>query len=180
MKSIRLRTPLTKEIRERLSAGDGVLLSGIIYTARDIAHQRFFDVIKHGSQIPLPVQDTCIYYTGPTPARAGQAIGSCGPTTSSRVDKFTPAVLKSGVAGFIGKGLRSEEVRKALKKHKAVYFLAIGGAGALISTRVMSASRVLFKELGPEAVYKLEVKDLPLIVGIDTKGNDIYKIKGRK
>ncbi|MCX5679046.1 MAG: FumA C-terminus/TtdB family hydratase beta subunit [Candidatus Omnitrophica bacterium] len=180
MKQKHITAPITLGERKKLRAGDEVLLSGIIFTARDSAHKRLFDMIKSGKRIPLDLRDTVIYYAGPTPSRPGRAIGSCGPTTSSRMDAFTPELIKLGLAGMIGKGGRSAEVRKAIKRHASVYFLATGGIGALLSTKVRSSKAILFKELGPEAVYKLEVKDFPLIVGIDSKGNDIYDKAGRK
>ena len=174
MTPIKVRTPLTKESIVSLKAGDEVLLSGVIFTARDAAHKRLHDLTAKGKAIPLNLKDAVIYYAGPTPPRPGRAIGSCGPTTSSRMDPFTPELLRLGLGGMIGKGDRSREVRKTIKKYRTVYFLAIGGAGALLSTKVKSAKAVLFKDLGPEAIYKMEVVDFPLIVGIDSKGNDIY------
>ncbi|OGW82971.1 MAG: fumarate hydratase [Omnitrophica bacterium RIFCSPLOWO2_01_FULL_45_10] len=174
MKEIKLKTPLTKDAVTDLKAGDEIYLSGIIFTARDAAHKKIADLIKKGRHVPLNLKDACVYYTGPTPAISRRPIGSCGPTTSSRMDPFTPALLRLGLRGMIGKGDRSDEVRSAIKKHHAVYFLATGGIGALLSTYVKSARPVLFKDLGPEAVYKLEVKDFPLIVGIDSKGRNVY------
>lgn len=176
---INITTPLTVDVRKKLKAGDEVLLTGTILTARDAAHKRLHDMIKKGRPLPLNLKNTVIYYCGPTPARPGRPIGSCGPTTSSRMDPFTPELIKLGLAGMIGKGPRSVEVREAIKKNKCVYFLATGGIGALLSTRVRSARVILFNDLGPEAVYKLEVKDFPLLVGIDSKGKDIYE-SGRK
>ena len=170
----KIKTPLTKDVIKDLSIGDEVLLSGVIFTARDAAHKRLYDLITKGRAIPLNLENAVIYYAGPTPPRPGRAIGSCGPTTSSRMDPFTPELLRLGLGGMIGKGDRSSEVRKAIKKYRSVYFLATGGIGALLSTKVKAAKAILFKDLGPEAVYKLEVKDFPLIVGIDSKGNDIY------
>lgn len=174
MMPIEIRTPLTKDVIAGLTAGDEVALSGVILTARDIAHKRLHELIAKGKPIPLNLKDACIYYAGPTPPRPGRAIGSCGPTTSSRMDIFTPELLRLGLAGMIGKGNRSAEVKSAIKKYKCVYFLAIGGIGALLSTKVKKAGPILFRELGPEAIYKLEVVDFPLIVGIDSKGNNIY------
>ena len=174
MTPVKLRTPLTKDSIVSLKAGDEVLLSGVIFTARDAAHKRLHELIIKGRNIPLNLKDACIYYAGPTPPRPGRIIGSCGPTTSSRMDPFTPELLRLGLRGMIGKGDRSEEVRRAIKKYGCVYFLAIGGVGALLSDKVKMARPILFKDLGPEAVYKMEVVDFPLIVGIDPKGNDIY------
>jgi len=171
---IEIKTPLAKNIIENLKAGDEVLLSGTVFTARDAAHKRLSDLIREGRRVPINLKDAVIYYAGPTPPAPGRVIGSCGPTTSSRMDVFTPDLLKLGLGGMIGKGDRSKEVRRAIKKYRAVYFLATGGIGALLSTKIKTAKAILFKELGPEAVYKLEVKDFPLIVGIDPKGNDIY------
>ncbi len=175
-----ITAPVTRDALRTLSAGDEVLLSGVIYTARDAAHKRLSHMITSGKRIPLDLKDAVIYYAGPTPPRPGRAIGSCGPTTSSRMDAFTPALLKLGLRAMIGKGNRSAEVRKAIRKHSSVYFLATGGIGALLSTKIVSAKAVLFKELGPEAVYRLEVKDFPLIVGIDLKGRDVYNKARRK
>lgn len=170
----RIVTPLTKEAIKPLKAGDEVLLSGVIFTARDAAHKRFFDMARSGKRIPLDLEGAVIYYAGPTPPRPPRAIGSCGPTTSSRMDAFTPELINLGLSGMIGKGDRSEEVRKAIKRSGCVYFLATGGIGALLSTKVRSSRVVLFNELGPEAVYRLEVVDFPLIVGIDSKGYSVY------
>ena len=177
---IRITTPLTKDALKSLKAGDEVLLSGIILTARDAAHKRLAEMIAKGRHIPLNLKDAVIYYCGPTPARPGRAIGSCGPTTSSRMDEFTPALIGLGLSGMIGKGDRSPEVKKAIKKHGCVYFLATGGIGALLATKVRSARIILFSDLGPEAVHKLEVRDFPLTVGIDSKGKDLYDTVRRK
>jgi len=171
---IKIRTPLTKDAIGSLKAGDEILLSGVIFTARDAAHKRIHDMIARGKPIPLNFKDAVIYYAGPTPPRPGKAVGSCGPTTSSRMDRFTPELLRLGLGGMIGKGDRSEEVKRAIKKYKNVYFLATGGIGALLSTKVKSAKAILFNDLGPEAIYKMEVADFPLIVGIDSEGSDIY------
>jgi fumarate hydratase subunit beta len=174
MKIRLLKAPLTKEDLRALKAGDEVLLSGVIFTARDAAHKAISDALKRGKKIPLNFRDMCIYYCGPTPASGRRAIGSCGPTTSSRMDAFAPDLMAAGVSAMIGKGDRSDEVKKAIKKHGCVYFLATGGIGALLATKVKSAKQVLFRELGPEAVHRLEVKDFPLIVGIDSKGRCVY------
>lgn len=177
---INITTPLTEDIRKRLNVGDEVLLTGTILTARDAAHKRLCEIIKRGKLLPLNLKDSIIYYCGPTPARPGKAIGSCGPTTSSRMDSFTPQLIRLGLGGMIGKGDRSKEVIDAIKRYRCVYFLATGGIGALLSTKVKSAKAILFTDLGPEAVYKLEVKNFPLLVGIDSKGRDIYAKDGRK
>ncbi|MFA5357196.1 MAG: FumA C-terminus/TtdB family hydratase beta subunit [Candidatus Omnitrophota bacterium] len=164
MKKIDL-TRNSEELRD-LKAGEYALLSGVIYTARDQAHKRLVSA-KRG---PVDLKGAVIYYCGPTPARRGKAIGSAGPTTSSRMDKFTPALLKRGLLAMIGKGGRSEEVRRAIKKHKAVYFLTYAGCGALLTKYIKKAKPVAYKELGPEAIHRLEVKDFPVIVSIDSKG----------
>ncbi len=174
MISIKVTTPITKNSIRSLRAGDEVLLSGVIFTARDAAHKRLHELITKGKPLPLDLEDNVIYYAGPTPPRPGRSIGSCGPTTSSRMDPFTPELLRLGLGGMIGKGDRSPGVRKAIKRYGRIYFLATGGIGALLSDRVKKAKVVLFGDLGPEAVYKMEVEDFPLIVGIDSKGNDIY------
>ena len=171
----KLLLPLKKKDIIKLKAGDEVLLNGILYTARDIAHKRLFNRLKNKKRLPVPLKDQTIYYVGPTPARPKKIIGSSGPTTSSRMDEFTPLLLKAGVRGMIGKGIRSKEVVEAIKKYKAVYFLAIGGAGALLSGHIEEAWPIAYYDLGPEAIYKLKVKNFPVIVGIDSCGNDIYK-----
>ncbi len=168
----KINTPL--ERIGNLKIGDRVLLNGVIYTARDQAHKRLFEAIKKGKKPPIGLKDQIIYYCGPTKTPKGKIIGSCGPTTSSRMDEFTPLLLKAGLKGMIGKGNRSKEVIKAIKKYKAIYFLTYAGCGALLSQYVKKAKPVTYKDLGPEAIYRLEVKDFPLIVGIDTKGRSIY------
>ncbi len=181
MRAIRIKTPLAKKDIKKLKTGNEVLLSGTIFTARDAAHERFFRLIKNGKRIPLGLKGAVIYYAGPTPPKPGAAIGSCGPTTGSRMDPFTPSLIKLGLGGMIGKGERSKEVREAIRRYGSIYFLATGGIGALLSKRVKSSKQILYKDLGPEAVYRLEVEDFPLIVGIDAKGNDIYdKAKWKK
>jgi len=157
-----------------LKAGDEIKLSGVIYTARDQAHKRLVEAAKSGKRLPLDLKGAVIYYCGPTKTPKGKIIGSCGPTTSSRMDEFTPFLLGRGIKGMIGKGARSKEVRAAIKKHKAVYFLAYAGCGALISKYVKRVTQVAYRDLGPEAILKLEVKDFPLIVAIDAQGNNIY------
>ncbi len=171
---MRLHTPVSADF-SHVRAGDEVLLTGEIYTARDQAHQRLIALIKEGKKLPFDLRGKIIYYCGPTRTRPGKRIGSCGPTTSSRMDKMTSPLLEAGLKGMIGKGRRSEEVRRLIQKHKATYFLATGGAGAFLSQRVLSSEPLFFKELGPEAIYKLRVKDFPLIVGIDSRGTDIFK-----
>jgi len=170
-----VKTPLTKQIIGRLKAGEGVLLSGVIYTARDQAHKRLTELIRNKKKLPLKLKNQIIYYCGPSATPKGKAIGSCGPTTSSRMDEFVGLLLGSGLIAMIGKGRRSSKVRDLIKKKRAIYFIAPAGCGALLARRVRSKKLVCFKELGPEAIYRLEVKDFPLIVGIDTRGQDIYK-----
>jgi len=159
---------------ETLKAGDEIKLTGVIYTARDQAHKRLVAAAKSGKRLPLDLKGAVIYYCGPTKTPKGKIIGSCGPTTSSRMDEFTPFLLGRGLKGMIGKGARSKEVRAAIKKHKAVYFLAYAGCGALISKYVKKVTPVAYQDLGPEAILKLEVENLPLIVGIDANGGSIY------
>ena len=159
---------------ENLKIGDRLSFSGIIYTARDQAHKRLVDAIFKRKKLPFDLRGAIIYYCGPTATPKGKVIGSCGPTTSSRMDKFTPALLKAGLKGMIGKGGRCEEVRRAIKKYKAVYFLTYAGCGALLSKYVKQATAVAYKDLGPEAIYRLEVRNFPLIVGIDSRGRSIY------
>ena len=157
-----------------LKAGDNFLLSGFIYTARDQAHKRLVEALKRGEKLPINLRGAIIYYCGPTRTPKGKIIGSCGPTTSSRMDEFTLPLLKTGVAALIGKGSRSKEVKLALKKYKAVYFLTYAGCGALLSKYVKSVKVAAYKDLGPEAILRLEVKDFPLIVGIDSRGRSVY------
>ena len=159
---------------ENLRSGDEIFYTGRIYTARDQAHKRLVAAIKRSEKLPIDLKGVVIYYCGPTKAPKGRAIGACGPTTSSRMDNFTPVLLAAGLKGMIGKGNRSKEVVKAIEKHKAVYFLAYAGLGALISKYVKSNKLIAYRDLGPEAIYELEVVDLPLIVGIDSRGNNVY------
>ncbi len=169
-----VKTPLTKQIIRRLKAGEGVLLSGVIYTARDQAHKRLVELIKNKKKLPLKLKNQIIYYCGPSATPRGKTIGSCGPTTSSRMDEFVGLLLGSGLIAMIGKGRRSKKVRDLIKKYKAIYFIAPAGCGALLARGVRSKKLVCFKELGPEAIYRLEVENFPLIVGIDANGGDIY------
>ncbi len=159
----------------RLRAGDRVLFSGWIYTARDAAHRRLVEAMRAGEPLPLDLRGQVIYYVGPSPAPPGRPVGAAGPTTAGRMDPYTPALLSLGVKGIIGKGRRSEEVRRALIAHGAVYCAAVGGAGALLSRRIRRAEPVLYEELGPEAVYLLEVEGFPAIVVNDILGNDLYE-----
>lgn len=171
---MKIKFPLEESKLKDLKVGEEVLLTGTIYTARDQAHRRLVEVIKKNKDLPINLEGAVIYYCGPTHALPGKIIGSCGPTTSSRVDGFTPLLLKAGLKGMIGKGRRSEAVRKAIKKYKAVYFLTYSGCGALLSNFVKRKELVAFEDLGPEAIYELEVEDFPLIVAIDSKGRSIY------
>jgi fumarate hydratase subunit beta len=160
---------------ETLKAGEVILFSGVIYTARDQAHKRLVELIKARKKLPVNLCGEMIYYCGPTAAPKAKTIGACGPTTSCRMDEFTESLLSAGVVGMIGKGRRSKAVRLAIKKHKAVYFLAPAGCGAMLAKKVIKSKLAAFGDLGPEAIYKLEVKDFPLIVGIDTRGRCIYQ-----
>jgi len=169
-----IQTPLTPEAVSSLSIGDEVLLSGTIYTARDQAHSRLCALLDKGEALPFDVKDTIIYFAGPTPTSPGKAVGSAGPTTSGRMDAFSPKLIRAGLKGMIGKGNRSPEVIEAMKSHGAVYFAATGGAGALIAQRIKSSTCIAYKELGPEAIYKMEVQDFPLIVAIDSNGENLY------
>ena len=162
-------------LNTKLKVGDKIFFSGTIYTARDQAHKRLTEAIKQGKKLPIDLKDAIIYYCAPTKTPKGKVVGACGPTTSSRMDEFTPILLKAGLKGMIGKGARSQEVIRAIKKYKAVYFLTYAGCGALLSEYVKKAGAVAYKDLGPETIYRLEVKDFPLIVGIDAQGNDIYE-----
>jgi len=169
-----LQTPLTKEKAKEFKAGDYVYITGTIYSARDAAHKRLTETLERGEKLPLPLENEIIYYLGPTPARPGQVIGSAGPTTSSRMDKYAPALLDLGQTGMIGKGRRSDAVIASMKKNSAVYFAAVGGAGALLSKCIKKAEVIAYEDLGAEAIYKLEVKDFPVIVVIDCEGNNLY------
>lgn len=170
-----LKTPLNGKDIANLKTGEQVSLSGVIYTARDAAHKRMVEALEKGEPLPIDIMGQVIYYVGPTPAKPGQVIGSAGPTTSSRMDAYTPRLLEAGLKGMIGKGKRSPEVKEAIKKHKAVYFAAAGGAGALLSKRIKKAEIVAYEDLGPEAIYRLEVEDFPVIVVNDIFGNDLYE-----
>ena len=176
MEMRRITTPLNEGVVEGLKAGDKVLLSGVVYTARDAAHKRFIDTLQAGGSLPLEIKGQVIYYCGPSPVLPGRAIGAAGPTTSGRMDVYTPTLLALGLKGMIGKGKRSQAVKEAIVKHRAVYFGATGGAGALLSKAVVSYDIVAYEELGPEAVARLVVKDLPLFVINDTSGNDLYEM----
>lgn len=172
---IRLNTPLTEDKVRELKAGDNVLLSGYIYTARDAAHKRFIELIKNGKELPFDIKDSVIYYVGPSPTKPGNVIGSAGPTTSYRMDSYTPKLLELGLKGMIGKGKRSPEVIAAMKKNGSVYFVSIGGAAALTAKCVQESTLIAYEDLGSEAVRKLKVKDMPITVVIDSKGNNLYE-----
>ncbi|HUJ90719.1 MAG TPA: Fe-S-containing hydro-lyase [Syntrophorhabdales bacterium] len=176
MEMKRITTPLSDGVIEELKAGDKVLLSGTIYTARDAAHKRFIDTLRAGGSLPFEIEGQVVYYCGPSPVLPGRAIGAAGPTTSGRMDVYTPTLLSLGLKGMIGKGKRSQAVKDAIVKHKAIYFGATGGAGALLSKAVVSYEVVAYGELGPEAVARLVVKDLPLFVINDTAGDDLYEM----
>lgn len=175
----RITAPLTKDVVKTLKAGDSCLISGVIYTARDAAHKRLVELAQAGKPLPIDIENSVIYYVGPTPAKPGQAIGSAGPTTSYRMDAYSPTLIKLGETGMIGKGKRSPEVIAAMKECGAVYFGAIGGCGALLSSCIKKAEIVCYEDLGAEAVRRLEVEDLPVVVVIDSEGNNLYEI-GRK
>lgn len=173
--SINIKTPLTVEDARKLKAGDSCLISGVIYTARDAAHKRLCELVAEGKEMPLDVKDAIIYFVGPTPAKEGQAIGSAGPTTSYRMDAYSPTLIKEGLTGMIGKGKRGPEVIDAMKKHGAVYFGAIGGCGALLSKCIKKAEIIAYEDLGAEAIRRLEVEDFPVVVIIDSEGNNLYE-----
>ncbi len=177
--AISVKAPLSRDAARELRAGDSVLLSGVIYTARDAAHKRLCELVAEGKELPLDVKDAIIYFVGPTPAKPGQAIGSAGPTTSYRMDAYSPTLIKEGLTGMIGKGKRGPEVVEAMKKHGAVYFGAIGGCGALLSKCIKKADVIAYDDLGAEAIRRLEVEDFPVIVIIDSLGNNLYE-SGRK
>ena len=170
-----IQVPLSNEDAEKLSAGDYVYLSGVIYTARDAAHKRMYEALGRGESLPMDMDRNVIYYMGPSPARQGRPIGSAGPTTSSRMDKYAPSLLDLGLKGMIGKGKRSEAVKDAIVRNKAVYFAAVGGVGALLSKSILSSEVIAYDDLGTEAIRRLEVKDFPVIVVIDSKGNNLYE-----
>ncbi|AGA70508.1 hydro-lyase family enzyme, Fe-S type, tartrate/fumarate subfamily [Desulfitobacterium dichloroeliminans LMG P-21439] len=173
---IRVELPLTQDKVAGLHAGDSVLLSGVLYTGRDAAHKKMVESLDRGEELPFDVRDQVIYFVGPTPPKPGQVIGSAGPTTSGRMDAYSPKLIERGLTGMIGKGLRSPEVIEAMKNHGAVYFGAIGGSGALLAKRIISAEVIAYPELGTEAVRKLVVKDFPVMVVIDQKGNNLYEL----
>lgn len=170
-----IQVPFDKKTARELKSGDYVYLTGTIYTARDAAHKRMYEALGRGEELPIDIKNSMIYYMGPSPAREGRPIGSAGPTTASRMDKYAPTLLDLGQAGMIGKGKRSEAVREAIIRNDAVYFAAVGGAGALLSKSIVKSEVVAYEDLGTEAIRKLEVKDFPVIVVIDTDGNNLYE-----
>ena len=172
----RVITPLNDLEISELKCGDSILLTGTIYTARDAAHKRLIELIEKGEELPFDLKGETIYYVGPTPPKPGMVIGSAGPTTSYRMDAYAPKLLDLGLKGMIGKGLRNEEVIESIKKNKAIYFGAIGGAAALIGKSIVKSEVIAYEDLGSEAIRRLEVKDLPLVVIIDSLGNNLYKI----
>ena len=173
-KDLHISAPLKKEDIEKLKAGDYVYITGKIYTARDAAHKRMWEALENQKELPISLANNIIYYLGPSPAREGKVIGSAGPTTSSRMDKYTPALLDLGLKGMIGKGKRSPEVIESIKKNEAVYFAAVGGAGALLSKKITKSTVIAYDDLGTEAIRELEVEDFPVIVVIDSQGNNLY------
>ena len=175
MENINITTPLTKEKVRSLHAGDSCLISGVIYTARDAAHKRLCELVSAGKELPLDIKDSIIYFVGPTPAKPGQAIGSAGPTTSYRMDAYSPTLISLGLTGMIGKGKRGPEVVNAMKEYGAVYFGAIGGCGALLSKCIKKAEVIAYDDLGAEAIRRLEVENFPAIVIIDSEGNNLYQ-----
>ncbi|MFA6715881.1 MAG: Fe-S-containing hydro-lyase [Victivallales bacterium] len=173
---IKLTTPLSDKTVEKLRAGDQVLLSGVIYTGRDAAHKRLCELLDNGQKLPVELRDQVIYFVGPSPAKPGRPVGSAGPTTSYRMDAYSPQIIaRTGLKGMIGKGGRSNDVIKAMHKYGCVYFAATGGAAALISQSIKSSELVCYEDLGPEAIYRFEVEDMPLIVAIDAHENDLYR-----
>lgn len=177
---IKLKAPFTKEDIVNLKAGDNVLITGNIIAARDAAHKKLFEAFQNNEAIPVELKNQTIYYLGPSPAKPGDIIGAAGPTTSGRMDKYTPMMLELGISGMIGKGYRNKEVIDSIIKHKAVYMVAIGGAGALISKSIKKYEVLAYPELGPEAIARLEVVDFPAIVAIDSKGTNFYEIGQRE
>lgn len=177
--AISVKTPLSREAVRTLKAGDSCLLTGVIYTARDAAHKRLCELVAQGKELPLEIRDSVIYFVGPTPAKEGQVIGSAGPTTSYRMDAYSPILIEKGQTGMIGKGKRGPEVIAAMKQYGAVYFGAIGGCGALLGKCVKKSEIVAYEDLGAEAIRRLEVEDFPVVVVIDSEGNNLYET-GRK
>ena len=178
MSNKKIKLPLTDRVIEQVKSGDSLLLSGIMYVARDAAHKRMIEALDRGDTLPFDVNGQTIYYMGPSPAKPGHAVGSSGPTTASRMDRYTPRLLELGLKGMIGKGSRSQPVKDAIKEHHAVYFAAVGGIGALISSHILTSEIIAYADLGAEAVLRLEVKDFPVTVINDSRGGDLY-LEGR-
>lgn len=178
--AVKITTPFTREKARKLKVGDSCLISGVIYTARDAAHKRLCELIAENKPLPLDVKDSIVYFVGPTPAKPGEAIGSAGPTTSYRMDSYSPDLIKLGQTGMIGKGKRGPKVIEAMKKHGAVYFGAIGGCGALLSKCIKKAEVIAYDDLGAEAIRKLEVENFPVVVVIDSEGNNLYETGPKK
>lgn len=170
-----INAPISDEDAKSLKSGDYVYITGTIYTARDAAHKRMYEALAEGKELPIDLAHNIIYYMGPSPAREGRPIGSAGPTTASRMDKYAPSFLDLGLKGMIGKGKRNDKVHEAIVRNGAVYFAAVGGAGAILSQRILSSEVIAYDDLGTEAIRKLEVKDFPVIVVIDSEGNDLYE-----
>lgn len=170
-----ITVPYDENTARQLHSGDYIYLTGTVYTARDAAHKRMCEALEQGKKLPFDIRNNVIYYMGPSPAREGRPIGSAGPTTASRMDKYTPSLLDLGLRGMIGKGKRTEDVKQAIVRNGAVYFAAVGGAGALLSKSILSAEVIAYDDLGPEAIRKLQVKDFPVIVVIDAEGNNLYE-----
>lgn len=179
MKPLHITTPLTGAAVESLHAGQPVLISGTIYTARDAAHKRMYDLLEQGKPLPIDIANQIIYYVGPSPAPPGRVVGAAGPTTAGRMDRYAPALIARGLKGMIGKGYRSPAVVEAMRNHKAVYFAAVGGAGALLSRCIKAARVVAYPDLGPEAIHEFVVEDFPAVVAIDCHGEDLYQ-RGRR
>lgn len=171
----KITLPITREMVKTIKSGGSVLLSGVIFTARDAAHKRLVELIEKGEPLPFDIKDSTIYYVGPTPPKPRTVIGSAGPTTSYRMDAYSPTLIREGETGMIGKGKRSDEVIEAMKRYGAVYFAAVGGAGALLSTCIKSSEVIAYNDLGAEAVRRLVVQDLPVICVIDSEGNNLYE-----
>lgn len=175
MDTLYINLPITENQTKDMHAGDYVYLTGVMYSARDAAHKRMIETLEKGENLPIDITNQTIYYLGPSPARPNQVIGSAGPTTSSRMDKYTPTLLELGMKAMIGKGRRSDSVKESMIKNKAVYLAAVGGAGALLSKCIKKAETVAYEDLGAEAIYKLEVENFPCVVVIDSEGNDLYE-----
>lgn len=173
---VKINTPLTKDKVVKLKAGDTVLLSGVLYTGRDAAHKRLINLLDNNEELPLNIENEIIYYVGPSPAKPGQVIGSAGPTTSYRMDPYAPRLIDLGLTGMIGKGARNKDVIDAIKRNKAIYFAAIGGAAALIGKSIVESEIIAYEDLGAEAIRRIKVKDMPLVVVIDSEGNNLYEL----